>query len=538
MTTDSLAQALAHTLLAQATEFVGVYDGTRGWFTQVNPAGAQLLGYPSAPALLADPTRALRTPLLSSANWAALLDQTRRQGPQVLETDLTRLDGETLRARLELTYFAADGAPYYLVRLSQQHDRLQEAERELAQSVSRFEAIFANATIGIMVCNRAGTIVSANQMADQQFRYQAGELVGLCIDALVPTMPGRNHEQLRASFNARPSVRAMGGHRGELEALRKDGSVFPVEVSLSYFYLDEELYVVSYVLDITAKRNADRALLAEQQRVERLNADLEQKVADRTHALLNTLEQLEQRQDELAKALAAEQELGELKSRFVSMASHEFRTPLTAVLTSASLIEKYPATEQQDKRVRHLDRIRQSVNHLNDILEEFLSVGRIEEGKVLARPARLHLPALVQDVVADVQGMLKPGQTVVPAVNCPADVWLDASLLRKILVNLLSNAIKYSGPDSVVSLRAQCQAGQLTLSVQDQGVGISPEDQEHLFERFFRARNVTNVPGTGLGLYIIAKYLELMHGTISLQSTLEVGTTVTITIPYENHSPD
>jgi signal transduction histidine kinase len=305
-------------------------------------------------------------------------------------------------------------------------------------------------------------------------------------------------------------------------------------VSLSYFQLDSELYAVSYVVDITAKKNADQALLAERERVERLNADLEQTVADRTHALLTTLAQLEQRQAELAQALAAEQELGELKSRFVSMASHEFRTPLTAVLTSASLIEKYPAAEQQDKRLRHLGRIRQSVNQLNDILEEFLSVGRIEEGKVKAQPAHLNLPILLRDVLADLQGVLKAGQRVVQDIDCAGPMWLDASLLRKIVVNLLSNATKYSGENAVVHVRVKAAEGQLTLVVQDEGVGISTEDQARLFERFFRARNVTNVPGTGLGLYIVGRYVELLGGTIALASELGRGTTVTISIPYEN----
>jgi signal transduction histidine kinase len=272
--------------------------------------------------------------------------------------------------------------------------------------------------------------------------------------------------------------------------------------------------------------------------VDRLNAELEQKVADRTHALMTTLAQLEHRSEELAQALAAEQELGELKSRFVSMASHEFRTPLTAVLSSAALIEKYPETGQQAQRQRHIERIRQSVNHLNDILEEFLSVGRIEEGNILARPAELSIPELLTSTVADVQALMKPGQTIEQDVDCPEAVWLDPSLLRKILVNLLSNALKYSGENARVRVQAHCEAGVLTLTVEDQGVGISAEDQEHLFERFFRARNVTNVPGTGLGLYIIAKYLELMNGTISLQSTLGVGTTVTVTIPYQTHAAE
>ncbi len=536
MLSPSVAPALVTILLAQAADFVGVYDLSLGWFTHVSPAGARLLGYASAAELVAAPAHALPTPTLSPADWAARLDQARRTGPVRFATDLHPPGQAPLPVQAELTPLASEAA-LVVVRLATP-GRLQQAEHALAQSERRFEAVVANATIGIIVCNRAGSIVSANDMAHRQFGYAAGELLALSIDALVPRAPGRNHEQLRESFNAQPSVRAMGAHHGDLEARRQDGSVFPVQVSLSYFYLDSELYVVSYVLDITAQKQADQALVAERQRVERLNAELEQQVADRTHALLTTLEQLEARTNELTNALAAEQELGELKSRFVSMASHEFRTPLTAVLTSASLIEKYPAAEQQDKRLRHLGRIRQSVNHLNDILEEFLSVGRIEEGKVAARPARLDLPSLLADTVADVQGLRKAGQTIVEEISCPAPLWLDPSLLRKILVNLLSNALKYSGENSVVTLRAACAAGRLTLVVQDEGLGISADDQARLFERFFRARNAANLPGTGLGLYIVARYLDLLGGTIALASELGQGTTVTVTIPYEDAPAD
>jgi PAS domain S-box-containing protein len=533
---DPFAHALTHVLLHQAPGLVGVCDAA-GRLTQVNPAGAQLLGYPSAEALLAAPGPVPHAPALAPAAWQALRAQAQRIGPQALETEVVKVSGEAFQARIELTYFAVEGADFFLLRLSAQ-SRLHQAERELAQSERRFEAVVANATIGIIVCDQAGSIVSANDLAHRQFGYGAGALRGLLIEALVPSAAGRRHAQLRQSFNEAPQVRAMGAHRGDLEGLRRDGSVFPVEVSLSYFELDKELYAVSYVLDITAKKNADQALLAERRRVEGLNAELEQKMADRTHALLTTLAQLEQRQAELAQALAAEQELGEMKSRFVSMASHEFRTPLTAVLTSASLIEKYPAADQQDKRLRHLDRIRQSVNQLNDILEEFLSVGRIEEGKVTAHPAHLNLPILLRDVLADMQGLLKAGQRVAQAIDCTEPMWLDPSLLRKVLVNLLSNASKYSAENAVVHVRAAGAAGRLTLVVQDEGVGISADDQARLFERFFRARSVTNVPGTGLGLYIVGRYVELLGGTIRLVSELGRGTTVTIVIPYENALAD
>ena len=528
--------ALTELLYTQAKEFFGIYDPVLGWFTQVNPAGVRLMGYPSEEVFLADPDHSLRSPPWTGAQWAALCEQARREGHQAIEAEIRHHTGEAFSAYLELTYFQDAGQSLFLIHISKQN-RLQQAERELAHSVRRFEAVFTNATIGIIVCNQAGDIVSANELAGRQFGYDTAELLGQRIEVLVPNAAGRNHQQLRESFNTHPQVRGMGMHR-VLRGLRQDGTDFPVEVSLSYFHLDEELYVVAYVLDITAKKDAELELVAQHQRVARLNADLEQTVADRTHALLLTLEQLEKRGVELAQALAAEQELGEMKSRFVSMASHEFRTPLTGVLTSAELIADYAQGPQKEKQLKHVGRIRSSVKHLNDILEEFLSVGRIEEGRVEATAASVDMETLLSETVTDVQGLLKAGQRIECAGEHAGLIRLDASLLRKILVNLLSNAIKYSGENSLISVRATCHDRLLTLSVQDRGVGISKEDQVHLFERFFRARNVATVPGTGLGLYIIAKYLELMRGTIVLHSALNEGTTVTITVPYENHSAD
>ena len=397
-----------------------------------------------------------------------------------------------------------------------------------------FEAVFTHATIGIIVTDERGRIVSSNHHARALFGYSEAEMNDVSVDALVPDSVAGRHAQLRASFNANPQVRSMG-HGRDLFARRKDGSVFPAEISLSYFYRENAILAVGYIIDITAKKEAERTLLEQKSRIEQLNAELEQKVIDRTHALMATLHQLEQSKDELAKALTAERELGELKSRFVSMASHEFRTPLSAVLTSASLIEKYPDGDQQDKRLRHIHRIKSSVNHLNDILEEFLSVGRLEEGRIEAAWSRVELTQLVGEVIADLQDMLKAGQTVQPQFNCPQLVLSDPSLLRKILVNLLSNSIKYSADGQVIKLLAHCQDTIFQIIIRDEGIGISTDDQKHLFERFFRAKNATNFSGTGLGLHIVAKYLELLGGTIELTSQVGEGTTVTLTFPHENH---
>ncbi|MFC6224975.1 ATP-binding protein [Hymenobacter artigasi] len=534
MLPGAYTDVVAELLYTHSEEMAGIYDLDLRWFTHVNPAGVHLLGYPSEEALLTDPNHSLRTPPWTPEQWLRLCEITRREGHHELEADIRRHVGAPFRAYVKLTYFELNGRSLFLVNLTE-HSRLQQAERALAHSVRRFEAVFTNATLGIIVCDRPGRMVSVNARAGQLFGYSPAELLGQQIEMLVPDAASRHHAQLRESYNADPQVRNMG-HDRPLAGQRRDGSTFPVEASLSYFYLDEELYVVAYILDLTAKQAAEQELRTQHQRVARLNAELEQKVIDRTNALMVTLEQLEKRGDELALALQAEQELGELKSRFVSMASHEFRTPLTAVLTSADLIAEFPGGHQQAQRLKYVAHIRTSVQHLNTILEEFLSVGRIEEGKIEAHPGNLNLTSLVRDTVADVQGLLKTGQTIDWQVHCPIPVRLDASLLRKILMNLLSNSLKYSAENSVITVRASCQPRELTITVQDQGVGISTEDQAHLFEQFFRAPNVVGVPGTGLGLYIIAKYLELMGGTIDLHSVLDEGTLVTIRLPLS--TPD
>ncbi|MFD2721093.1 ATP-binding protein [Hymenobacter monticola] len=533
MPVDLYHNPLTEILFEQAKDFVGLYDVEDRWFKRVNEAGYRLLGYPSAQALYDDPRRTLRGQRMSPEEWAELSDRVLRDGHYTFETELRRQSGDQFWASIELTNLAVEGRRYFVIRLTDT-DRLHTAERRLAMSLGRFEAVVSHATIGIIMCNRAGRIVLANGKAHALFGYDDQTLLSHGIEDLVPTAVSGYHERLRTSFNARPEVRSMG-HNRDLMARRRDGTEFPVEVSLSYFHLEEELFVVSYVIDITFKKEAERELLAHHQRVAALNAELEQKVADRTQALENTLAQLELRSQELSQALAAEQELGELKSRFVSMASHEFRTPLTGVLTSAALIEKYTTTEQQDKRQRHLARIRTSVKHLTDILEEFLSVGKIEEGRLEAHPTRVELPVLLHEALADTEGLRKPGQHLREEFGGPLEpLWTDASLLRKVLVNLLSNAFKYSPEQVPVTVRAATDSGWLTLSVQDQGLGIAREDQEHLFERFFRARNAANLPGTGLGLYIVARYLDLLGGTVRLDSELGRGTTVTLTLPYED----
>ncbi|GAA4452144.1 hypothetical protein GCM10023189_15100 [Nibrella saemangeumensis] len=533
MIKDFLSAALINPLFERAKHFIGLLDRETDQFIQVNPAGSDLFGCRDIAEFLQESGHNASCNPFGPGKLAQIKTALEQTSHYSEEREFPRKSGASFWGKLEVDPFEVNGRRYLLVQITD-INHARSVERRLEQSSRQYEAVFTNATIGIVVCDKRGIMVSANQFAHNQFGYSPGELQGKSIDALVPYTVLHRHEELRESFNANPQVRAMG-HGRDLYAKRKDDSVFPAEVSLSYFYQGSDLYVVSYILDITFKKEAERALIEQRNKIAQLNIELEQKVADRTHALMATLHQLEESKDELTKALAAERELGELKSRFVSMASHEFRTPLSAVLTSASLIEKYITTEQQDKRQKHIQRIKSSVNHLNDILEEFLSVGRLEEGRVEANWTTFDVTALISDVVTDMQGMLKPGQTIKTTLDCPRSVRLDKSLLRKIVINLLSNAIKYSGEDMRIEVTGRCSGTTTQLSIRDRGIGISEDDQKHLFERFFRAKNATNFQGTGLGLHIVAKYVELLNGTIELSSELNEGTLVTLTFHHENH---
>jgi signal transduction histidine kinase len=226
---------------------------------------------------------------------------------------------------------------------------------------------------------------------------------------------------------------------------------------------------------------------------------------------------------ELKKALQKEKELGELKSRFVSMASHEFRTPLSTILSSANLLERYTAAEDQPKRNKHIQYIISSVGMLTDTLNDFLSVGKIEEGKITIKLLDTDICKLIETVVDEMTPLLKNGQSIKSVHSGKAVITIDSSLLRHIVMNLLSNASKFSNEGNAVEISTSVKAHQFILKIKDCGIGISREDQKHLMERFFRGTNASNIQGTGLGLHIVARYATLLNGTITWKSELEKG---------------
>ncbi len=411
----------------------------------------------------------------------------------------------------------------------------QVMDHLLVHEQEKFEAVFQNASLGILVIDKTGRIVLANRFSLSLFGYDnTNNLIGQPVEILIPGRYHHNHVADRSNFVKDPQTRPMGMGR-DLFGIRKDGTEIPLEISLSSYKNTEGIFSIAFISDISARVETQQklqeqrlALAAMNKKMEILNEDLEQKVDERTKTLQETLDKLAASRDKLSKALSKEKDLSDLKSSFVSMASHEFRTPLSTILSSASLLAKYRLTEEQDKRDKHVQRIKSSVFNLNNILNEFLSLGKIEDGRIHAVYTHFDLEALITTQYHEMTDIFKSGQAVHYQHEGEKMVKLDETLFKNILINLLSNAAKFSEENKNIYLKSRVTDKDIQFQIQDEGIGISEHDLKHLSEIFFRGQNAVNIQGTGLGLHIVTKYMEMMNGTISIKSELNKGTTINL----------
>ncbi len=389
-------------------------------------------------------------------------------------------------------------------------------------------ALFEYANEGIIVSDKNGKIVIANPTAEKQFGYEVEMLIGKGIEDLVPQSVSNDQVKREQEKFAGPHPHAMG--KGiDLYGHRIDNSIFPVEMSVSFFKTTEGEYLMYFIVDITGRKKQEIEIKNAQEEIIQLNIDLEKRVIERTKELDEANTELARTKAEVIQSFNTEKELNELKSRFVSTASHEFRTPLATILSSVSLIGKYNEPNDEEKRKKHINRIKLSVTHLTEVLNNFLSLGKLEEGIVRNNPEPLILDRFIKSLIDDNRTLLKDGQVVkYKHIKGDTAIHLDKYLFHSILLNLISNAIKYSPENKPIIITTEIQKGKLSLFVIDEGMGIPPSDQENLFDRFFRAKNVENIQGTGLGLNIVKKYAELMNAEIMLESTEGVGTTFQI----------
>lgn len=403
------------------------------------------------------------------------------------------------------------------------------------------EGIFRYANLGIVIADAEGVICDINPFACKILGYEQQDLLGQKIEILIPPHLADTHRHHRQNYAHRPENREMGAGR-HLFARHKDGHAISVEVSLSHFKSDDgKLMVMAYLADITLRiaqenliRHKNEELSSITEHLKMLNNDLEERVAHRTKVIKEAYLELEKSQIELKEALKREKNLGELKSRFVTFASHEFKTPLSSIYTSSELIENYLQKGDDAAVKKHLYRIQNNVSQLNGLLNEFLSLGKIEEGRVSLHYKEENLYESLADWVKELAGIQKKNQQIKFSYSGQEMAIFEKNILRHCVLNLLSNAIKFSGEGTTIWLDALVQDYECRIAIKDQGIGMSIEDQAHLFERFFRGQNVTNIAGTGLGLHIVQKYIELLGGKIIFESKLGKGTTIQLIIPqYE-----
>jgi PAS domain S-box-containing protein len=407
-----------------------------------------------------------------------------------------------------------EGSQSLAITVEQLGQQMRETERkdaELERVNTFLNNIWNHAGAIIFVCDKTGLIEFFNPAAEKSLGYSAGEVVNKMnlmqfhvegeLQKRAAELSVVKDRPIHPGFEVFTTALALNqGNNQEWHYARKDGSTFFVSLNITPLK-DAHNDISSYLgiaIDISEKKKAETELLS---------------------------------------ALEKEKELNELKSRFVSMASHEFRTPLSAVLSSAYLLSKYVKEEEQPQREKHIQRIVSSVTSLTEILNDFLSVGKIEEGNIHPNYTAYDINTQMQEAIQDVRHLLKKGQSInYTHTGSNTTACLDRSMMKHIVTNLLSNAVKFSNENSVIELLTEINGSEIVLAVKDNGIGIPEEDKQDLFKRFFRSSNVTNIQGTGLGLHIVKKYTELMNGKIDCESKLGEGTKFIITFntDYEN----
>jgi len=529
---------------------------------------------------------------------------------------------------------------------------LYKSEQERSKTIDEhLNAMFQNATQGIIISNTRGEMIMVNPNAELIFGYDKGELTTKKIEELIPERYAMRHVGHRTGYYSNHPNRPMGKGM-TLFGKRKDNTEFPVEISLSTFNINGELYIISFIIDITERKKQEDIIAKTNEELElrvyertkelaTTNENLRQEVKDRIRAedalrnserLYNTIahnfpdglivvmdrnyrrifidgklldqlgyttaeltgksiyetplfpwnEEIKSKFDqvfewkscafdvnvdekifaviavplpddkglipqillvlqdvtdlrlaekEIRESLEKEKQLNEMKSKFVSIASHEFRTPLSTILSSVTLIDKYNKPEDEEKKQKHINRIKSSVKNLTDILNDFLSLEKLEAGKVDVNYTEFDICAFAKDLCEEMQTHARDQQQIIYNHTGESTlVNIDKQLLRNICINLISNAIKYSPDGTPIEFSTDNTSG-LTIIIKDHGLGIPDEDQQHLFERFFRAKNVTAIQGTGLGLNIVNRYSGLMNGKITFKSIFGKGSEFTIKFP-------
>ncbi len=377
------------------------------------------------------------------------------------------------------------------VELEMQNEELLATQVQLVNSIDEYSNLFTYAPIGYFTLNIEGEITNVNITGAKQLGVDKKELIGKHFSLFLSTKTCQD-----SFYKFRNTIiDTQQQQRIECEFNRKNNTVFfaLLECNVVNDEQNNFKHFLVTIIDISEKRDL---------------------------------------QHNLESALAKEKELGELKSRFITIASHEFRTPLSAIILSTELLEKYYDHDNKDvdKRKKHYDKIKNAVNRLKEILMDFLSLEEVETGKIKNSPVTFNLVNYITHLVEEVRTYNGTHQIKYEHIGKYHDIHLDKKLLNTCLTNLFINAFKYSPNGGIVEMISeQKKQGIISITIKDEGIGIPENEKEYIFQPFFRAKNAENIQGTGLGLEITQKLVQLMGGTISFKSEENVGTTFSIT---------
>lgn len=391
---------------------------------------------------------------------------------------------------------------------------------------------------GVIIVDENQIIVAANHPSEKMFGYKKGELTNNHLNCLIPKKFHVEHASHFQTFLNGNGSRQIDNH-SNLTGVKKSNKKFPVEIGLNPFKIENKKYVLALIIDISARKENER-------RIDFINSELEKKVNQRTADLHNTITQLKvlnlNFKKEIKKRIAAENklkeslkkeiELNELKSKFLTMVSHEFKTPLSGILTSSMLLNKYQLTEEQSKREKHIKTISNKAQYLNAILNDFISIEKLEANNINYKFTNFNLSTVINDVVYNANMLLKEGQHIKFPNNIDEFiVTQDEKYLKIALSNVLNNAIKYSPENSTITIEVTQNNSNIEFKISDNGIGIPENDQKFIFNRYFRAENVLNIPGTGIGLNIVKVHIENLGGNLSFNSKINEGSTFIISLP-------
>ena len=385
-------------------------------------------------------------------------------------------------------------------------------------------AIIENAIDGIITINDKGIVESINPSACRLFLYEPQDVIGKNISILMPSPDREKHDSYLESYKS-SGVPHIIGHGRDVLGRKKDGNIFPFRLGVSEVKFEDIRIFAGFIHDLSHQKEAENRLMQYTQHLEEL-------VKDRTIILNETIEALTNAKEEVSSTLEKEKELHQIKSRLLSMASHEFRTPLSTIQLSSSLMQRYAEGLNSPKIDAHLLKIKSAVANLTVILDDFLLLEKAESNKITIQLSCFDLHVFIKELLGELKLLTKKKQKIISRPNNEITlVKLDKNLLKNCIINLVSNAIKYSGEETEIEIWTTLDSNKITINVKDNGIGIPQEDHEHLFEAFFRAHNTGNIPGTGLGLHIVSRYVKIMNGSISFKSAVDKGTLFTIELP-------